>query len=67
MEGMIEPLTKSNQFVSMLRKHCSKVHIRELDAGHAPHDEVPDKVNSLLIHWLVAWLYMILEFSGISN
>ncbi|KAL5201229.1 hypothetical protein ABZP36_035583 [Zizania latifolia] len=51
VQGMKDPLTNSNQFVSMLRKHCSKVHIRELDAGHAPHDEVPDGVNSLLCEW----------------
>jgi hypothetical protein len=30
---MKDPLTKSESFVSMLREHCSKVHIRELNAG----------------------------------
>ncbi|XP_006660884.1 uncharacterized protein LOC102721765 isoform X1 [Oryza brachyantha] len=52
VQGMRDPLTKSKSFVSMLREHCSKVHIRELDAGHAPHDEVPDEVNSLLYEWI---------------
>lgn len=52
VQGMKDPLTKSKSFVSMLREHCSKVHIRELDAGHAPHDEVPDEVNSLLCEWI---------------
>lgn len=32
---MKDPLTKSKSFVSMLREHCSKVHIRELDAGES--------------------------------
>ncbi|KAF0924405.1 hypothetical protein E2562_010073 [Oryza meyeriana var. granulata] len=53
--GMKDPLTKSESFVSMLRTHYSKVHIRELDAGHAPHDEVPDEVNSLLCEWIKDW------------
>ncbi len=25
-----------------------------LDAGHCPHDEVPDKVNAALLEWLIA-------------
>ena len=81
-KGMKDPLTKSEAFVTMLREHCSKVQIRELNAGtpqnpnvftdftfkccivhhyiflfmvnitgHAPHDEVPDEVNTLLCEW----------------
>uniref|UniRef100_A0A0E0M3T3 Photolyase/cryptochrome alpha/beta domain-containing protein n=1 Tax=Oryza punctata TaxID=4537 RepID=A0A0E0M3T3_ORYPU len=45
VQGMKDPLTKSKSFVSMLREHCSKVHIRELDAGHAPHDGVPSYLD----------------------
>lgn len=52
IQGMKDPLIKSESFVSMLREHCSKVQIRELNAGHAPHDEVPDEVNSLLSEWM---------------
>ncbi|VAI20258.1 unnamed protein product [Triticum turgidum subsp. durum] len=52
IQGMKDPLTKSESFISMLRDHCSKVQIRELNAGHAPHDEVPDEVNSLLSEWM---------------
>ncbi|XP_039796131.1 uncharacterized protein LOC120661352 isoform X2 [Panicum virgatum] len=51
IQGMKDPLTKSEAFVTMLREHCSKVEIRELNAGHAPHDEVPDEVNTLLCEW----------------
>lgn len=32
-KGMKDPLTKSEAFVTMLREHCSKVQIRELNAG----------------------------------
>jgi len=52
IQGMKDPLIKSESFLSMLREHCSKVQIRELNAGHAPHDEVPDEVNSLLSEWM---------------
>lgn len=52
IQGMKDPLIKSESFISMLREHCSKVQIRELNAGHAPHDEVPDEVNSLLSEWM---------------
>ncbi|CAN6211475.1 unnamed protein product [Urochloa humidicola] len=52
IQGMKDPLTKSEAFVTILREHCSKVQIRELNAGHAPHDEVPDEVNTLLCEWM---------------
>ncbi|KAI4989235.1 hypothetical protein ZWY2020_036552 [Hordeum vulgare] len=52
IQGMKDPLVKSESFISMLREHCRKVQIRELNAGHAPHDEVPDEVNSLLSEWM---------------
>ncbi|XP_066390608.1 uncharacterized protein [Miscanthus floridulus] len=52
IQGMKDPLTKSEAFVTMLREHCSKVQIRELNAGHAPHDEVPDEVNTILCKWV---------------
>ncbi|CAN6167774.1 unnamed protein product [Urochloa humidicola] len=52
IQGMKDPLTKSEAFVTMLREHCSKVQIRELNAGHAPHDEVPYEVNTLLCQWM---------------
>ncbi|GJM99353.1 hypothetical protein PR202_ga16444 [Eleusine coracana subsp. coracana] len=63
VQGMKDPLRKSEVFVTMLREHCRKVHIREVlflfasllmvnMSGHAPHDEVPDEVNSLLCEWM---------------
>ncbi|KAM3259227.1 hypothetical protein ACQJBY_050792 [Aegilops geniculata] len=52
IQGIKDPLIKSESFISMLREHCRKVQIRELNAGHAPHDEVPDEVNSLLSEWM---------------
>ncbi|KAG8057541.1 hypothetical protein GUJ93_ZPchr0002g24229 [Zizania palustris] len=69
VQGLKDPLTNSNQFLSMLRKHCSEVHIRELDAGHAPHDEVPDEQwRSLrLFRRLACRKYLIKLFSSQQN
>ncbi|CAD5187578.1 unnamed protein product [Musa acuminata subsp. malaccensis] len=52
IQGMKDPLTKSKAFLSMVREHCNKVTVSELDAGHCPHDEVPQKVNSTLREWI---------------
>ncbi|KAJ0968571.1 hypothetical protein J5N97_025488 [Dioscorea zingiberensis] len=36
MQGVKDPLSKSNLRLSMLREHCSGVTVSELDAGHCP-------------------------------
>ncbi|RWR87524.1 6-4DNA photolyase [Cinnamomum micranthum f. kanehirae] len=51
IQGMKDPLSKSNLKLSLLKEHCSSVMIRELDAGHCPHDEWPEKVNSIICEW----------------
>ncbi|XP_073012014.1 uncharacterized protein [Typha latifolia] len=51
IQGMRDPIRKSELFLSMIREHCSKVSVRELDAGHCPHDELPEEVNRLLSEW----------------
>lgn len=51
IQGMRDPLYKSKLFLSMLREHCIRVTINELDAGHCPHDELPAEVNSILSEW----------------
>ncbi|XP_038976891.1 uncharacterized protein LOC113461687 isoform X2 [Phoenix dactylifera] len=52
IQGMRDPLSKSKLFLSMLREHCIRVTISELDAGHCPHDELPAEVNSILSEWM---------------
>ncbi|XP_077235482.1 DNA photolyase [Tasmannia lanceolata] len=51
LQGTKDPLSKSKSRLSMLREHCGKVTIRELDAGHCPHDEQPEEVNSIIREW----------------
>ncbi|KAF9613633.1 hypothetical protein IFM89_009459 [Coptis chinensis] len=39
--------------LSELRECCIGIEIRELDAGHCPHDERLEEVNSFICEWAV--------------
>lgn len=51
IQGMKDPLANSKLRLSKLREHCSWVTIKEVDAGHCPHDELPGEINSILSEW----------------
>ncbi|XP_057456991.1 uncharacterized protein LOC130747947 isoform X2 [Lotus japonicus] len=53
IQGMKDPLSDSNARVAMLKEHCHGVSIKELDAGHCPHDEVPERVNIIIHDWIL--------------
>lgn len=52
IQGMKDPLANSKLRLSKFREHCGWVTIKELDAGHCPHDELPGEVNSILRDWI---------------
>ncbi|KAL6956414.1 hypothetical protein U1Q18_047021 [Sarracenia purpurea var. burkii] len=52
IQGMKDPLSDSKSKLAMLRDHCKGIVIRELDAGHCPHDELPEVVNSIIKEWM---------------
>ncbi|XP_065871108.1 uncharacterized protein [Euphorbia lathyris] len=54
IQGMKDPISDSKSKVARLKEHCSGVVIRELDAGHCPHDERPGEVNAIICEWVVA-------------
>ncbi|KAK9103246.1 hypothetical protein Sjap_020500 [Stephania japonica] len=54
IQGTKDPLSKSIPRLSMFREHCKGVTIKELDAGHCPHDERPQEVNSFICEWIEA-------------
>ncbi|KAL5569987.1 hypothetical protein UlMin_026562 [Ulmus minor] len=54
IQGMKDPLSNSKSKLAMLKEHCDGVVIKTLDAGHCPHDEVPEEVNSVIRQWIVA-------------
>ncbi|GAB2294092.1 hypothetical protein Dimus_028309 [Dionaea muscipula] len=49
---MKDPIDNSISRVSTFKEHCPWVVIRELDAGHCPHDECPDEVNPIILEWV---------------
>lgn len=53
IQGMKDPISDSNSKVAMLKEHCDGVMIKELDAGHCPHDEVPERVNTIISEWIL--------------
>lgn len=53
LQGMKDPLCDSHSRLAMLREHCEGIVIRELNAGHCPHDEKPEEVNSIIQEWVV--------------
>uniref|UniRef100_A0A5B7B6X5 AB hydrolase-1 domain-containing protein n=1 Tax=Davidia involucrata TaxID=16924 RepID=A0A5B7B6X5_DAVIN len=53
VQGMRDPLSDSRSKLAMLKEHCKRIVTRELDAGHCPHDEQPEEVNSIIQEWVV--------------
>ncbi|CAN1842703.1 Pheophytinase, chloroplastic [Linum perenne] len=52
IQGMKDPISNSKSKVAMLKEHCPSFVIKQLDdAGHCPHDEQPDEVNSIVCEW----------------
>ncbi|KAK7854879.1 pheophytinase [Quercus suber] len=54
IQGMKDPISDSKSKLAMLKEHCAGVAIKELDAGHCPHDELPDDVNSMICEWVAS-------------
>ncbi|XP_016188074.2 uncharacterized protein LOC107629721 [Arachis ipaensis] len=52
IQGMKDPISDSSSRVATLKEHCDGLVIKELDAGHCPHDEVPEQVNDILYEWI---------------
>jgi hypothetical protein len=48
IQGKHDPLQKNSNRAHMLQANCANVSIAYLDAGHCPHDEIPDEVNKLI-------------------
>lgn len=53
IQGINDPLRDSKSMLAMLRQHCKGIVIKEVDSGHCPHDEQPEKVNSIIREWVV--------------
>ncbi|XP_031265865.1 uncharacterized protein LOC116124296 isoform X2 [Pistacia vera] len=67
IQGMKDPISDSKSKLDMLREHCPGFAIRELDAGHCPHDERPEEVNSLICKWIETIENPVLVYRKWSN
>nr|XP_043612736.1 uncharacterized protein LOC122584748 [Erigeron canadensis] len=54
IQGMKDPISDSKTKVSVLKRHFKESVIKELDAGHCPHDEVPEEVNCIIQEWVIS-------------
>ncbi|CAA0809566.1 Unknown protein [Striga hermonthica] len=52
IQGMKDPLSDNKSMLAMFREHFRGVTIKEIDAGHCPHDELPNEVNSIIKEWI---------------
>lgn len=53
VQGVRDPLHNATKRAAVLRANCvANITTRFLNAGHCPHDEVPDEVNALIHDWL---------------
>ncbi|KAL9263622.1 Pheophytinase, chloroplastic-like protein [Drosera capensis] len=52
IQGMKDPIDNSYLKVSMFKEYCPWVMIKELNAGHCPHDECPEEVNPIILEWI---------------
>ncbi|KAL4435621.1 hypothetical protein ABPG77_002584 [Micractinium sp. CCAP 211/92] len=52
LQGIKDPLNNAKLRAQELRRFCPNVEVVELDAGHCPHDEVPELVNSHLLRFI---------------
>lgn len=53
-QGILDPLNDAKGRSEALEKLRSGITIDPLQAGHCPHDEVPDQVASSIARWLEA-------------
>lgn len=52
LQGIKDPLNNAKLRAQELRRFCPNAEVVELDAGHCPHDEVPELVNSHLVRFI---------------
>jgi hypothetical protein len=52
-QGVLDPLNDALGRARQLKQACGELaEVVELQAGHCPHDEVPEQVNAALLEWV---------------
>ena len=52
LQGALDPLNDAVGRAKELEDTCSNVQVELLQAGHCPHDEVPEQVNKAIINFV---------------
>ncbi|EOA16132.1 hypothetical protein CARUB_v10004267mg [Capsella rubella] len=53
IQGMKDPISDPKKKVALLKEYCPAMVIEKVNAGHCPHDEIPEEVNSIICEWIV--------------
>ncbi|XP_010532255.1 PREDICTED: uncharacterized protein LOC104808287 isoform X2 [Tarenaya hassleriana] len=53
IQGMKDPISDSKKKMALLKEHCPGILIKKLNAGHCPHDEIPEEVNPIICEWVL--------------
>ena len=52
LQGAKDPLSNAVQRAREIEANCQNVSVTLLEAGHCPHDEVPELVNAELLRFM---------------
>ncbi|CAL9226785.1 unnamed protein product [Arabidopsis halleri] len=53
IQGMKDPISDPQKKVALLKELCPAMVIKQVNAGHCPHDEIPEEVNPIICEWIV--------------
>lgn len=52
IQGMKDPISDPQKKVALLKEFCPAMEIKKVNAGHCPHDEIPEEVNHIICEWI---------------
>ncbi|CAH2077995.1 unnamed protein product [Thlaspi arvense] len=52
IQGMKDPISDPQKKVALLKELCPAMVIKKVNAGHCPHDEIPEEVNPIISEWI---------------
>ncbi|KAF3488861.1 hypothetical protein F2Q69_00057343 [Brassica cretica] len=52
IQGMKDPISDPRKKVALLKEFCPGMVIKKVNAGHCPHDEIPEEVNHIICEWI---------------
>ncbi|KAH7291798.1 hypothetical protein KP509_29G036100 [Ceratopteris richardii] len=52
IQGSRDPLSNGTERKQLFESYCPNVVFQSVNAGHCPHDEVPDEINKMILKWL---------------